>query len=73
MITLKQFQDRMHALNQWAQHGCSDGGCRIEPPKGPHTNGGCNCRPYAFSEHLLQLACELEAHGKHHHWPTKQI
>ena len=40
--SLKDFQAEMAKLNGWAQHGCSDGGCQIEKPKGMHTNGGSN-------------------------------
>ena len=24
-------------------YGCGDGGCIFGPPKGMHTNGGCQC------------------------------
>jgi hypothetical protein len=68
LMSLKDFQAEMAKLNGWAQHGCSDGGCQIEKPKGMHTNGGCRCNPRKFSEYLLWLACEVEKHGRYHRW-----
>jgi len=70
LISLKDFQAEMAKLNGWAQHGCSDGGCQIEKPKGMHTNGGCRCNPREFSEYLLWLACEVEKHGRYRRWPN---
>lgn len=71
-ITLLDFQAEIEKINQWAQHGCSNGGCQIEQPKGQHTNGRCNCNPYAFSERLLELAGKVEKHGRYHRWPCSQ-
>ena len=68
LMSLKDFQAEMAKLNNWAQHGCSDGGCQIERPQGMHTNGGCLCSPRKFSEYLLWLACEVEKHGRRR-WP----
>lgn len=64
-MTLQEFQHKMDRLHHWAKHGCLDGGCQIERPKGQHTNGGCRCSPRAFSNHLLELAAQLEGMGKH--------
>jgi hypothetical protein len=69
LISLNDFKAEMAKLNRWAQHGCSDGGCQIEKPKGMHTNGGCRCDPRAFSGYLLWLACEVEKHGRYRRWP----
>ena len=63
-MKLSEFQKEMDELHRWAMHGCSDGGCQIERPKGMHTNGGCRCHPRRFSEHLLWLACELDKLGR---------
>ena len=73
LMSLKDFQAEMAKVNGWAQHGCSDGGCQIEKPKGMHTNGGCRCNPRKFSEYLLWLACEVEKHGRYHRWPNVQM
>lgn len=70
LMSLKDFQAEMAKLNGWAQHGCSDGCCQIEKPKGMHTNGGCRCSPREFSEYLLWLACEVEKHGRYRRWPN---
>ena len=72
LMTLKEFQEELDELNRWAQHGCADGGCEIEPPKGMHTNGGCRCSPRYFSESLLWLACKLDEYGKYRRWPIAQ-
>lgn len=69
LMSLKDFQAEMERLNRWAQHGCLDGCCQIEPPKGMHTNGGCRCHPKSFAAHLLWLACEIEKHGRRR-WPN---
>jgi hypothetical protein len=71
-ISLRDFQKAMESLNRWAQHGCTNHGCRIEPPKGMGTNAICSCTPRAFAEHLLWLACELDKHGKYGCWPNAQ-
>jgi hypothetical protein len=68
LMSLKDFQDHVAKLNEWAQHGCRNGGCQIEQPQGMHTNGGCRCLPKDFAEHLLWLACEVEKHGRKY-WP----
>lgn len=67
-LSKAEFQAAMARLNQWAQHGCSDGGCLIEKPRGMHTNGGCRCTPRTFSEHLLELAARLDEMGRHARW-----
>jgi len=67
-MTLIEFQAKMSDLNQWAQHGCTDSNCRIERTPGMATNGGCQCSPRAFAEHLLALACELDKGGKYARW-----
>jgi len=64
-MKLEDFQKEMNHLNEWAQHGCCDGSCQIEKPKGMHTNGGCRCSPRAFSDCLLDLASRLESMGKY--------
>jgi hypothetical protein len=68
-IPLREFQARMNSLNHMAQHGCGNGGCQIEKPKGMHTNAGCFCTPRRFSEELLWLAAEVEKHGRYRMWP----
>ena len=70
LITLKQFQAEMQTLNEWAQHGCSDGYCQIERKRGMHTNASCTCNPRDFAERLLWLACELDKHRKYGRWPN---
>jgi len=70
LISLKDFQTEIAKLNGWVQHGCSDGGCQIEKPKGMHTNGGCRCNPREFAEYLLWLSCEIEKHGRYRRWPN---
>ena len=67
-MTLQNFQKEMEQLHGWSKHGCLDGGCQIERPKGQHTNGGCRCSPRAFSAHLLELAAQLEEMGKYARW-----
>lgn len=69
LISLADFQKEMNKLNEWAKYGCSNHGCRINPPKGMGTNATCQCIPRSFSEHLLWLACELEKYRKYNHWP----
>lgn len=63
-MPLKDFQAEIVKLSEWAQRGCSDGGCQIEKPKGMHTNGGCQCSPREFAKHLLWLAREVEKYGR---------
>lgn len=70
LMSLQAFQLEIEKLYKWAHHGCSDGGCQIEVNKGMHTNGGCQCNPRNFAEHLLWLACEAEKHGRKIKWPT---
>jgi len=72
LMTLEEFQAEMEKLNRWAQHGCSDGGCAIEPPRGMHTNGGCHCVPINFSEYLLHYAAELSRYGKYGRWKREK-
>ena len=72
-MTLEEFQAEMEKLNRWAQHGCSDGGCAIEPPRGMHTNGGCRCTPRDFSETLLHLAAELDRCVKYRRWDHPKL
>lgn len=71
-ISLEDFQKEMEKLHHWSQHGCTNHGCRIEPPKGMGTNSTCHCTPRAFAEHLLWLACELDKHGKYGRWPNEK-
>ncbi len=73
LMSLTDFQAEMERLNRWAQHGCTDGGCQIEKPKGMHTNGGCRCNPREFAEYLLWLACEVEKHGRYRRWPNNAL
>ena len=68
LITLKEFQKEISVISDWSKYGCSDGGCVIHKPTGMHTNGGCHCRPRAFSDHLLWLAIETEKYGKYKYW-----
>lgn len=68
LMTLEAFQKEMRDLNEWAQHGCLDGGCQISPPKSICTNGGCRCRPWYFSERLLWLAAEVDRYGRSGRW-----
>lgn len=72
LMTLEEFQAEMEKLNRWVQHGCSDGGCAIEPPRGMRTNGGCRCVPINFSEYLLHYAAELSRYGKHGRWKREK-
>lgn len=72
LITLKQFQQEIQTLNDWAQHGCSDGYCQIERKGGMHTNASCTCNPRDFAERLLWLACELDRHRKYGRWPNNR-
>ena len=67
-MTLNEFQAEMAKLNEWAQHGCSDGGCQIEPPKGMHTNGRCRCFPSDFYGYLRWLTVELGEYKLHRQW-----
>ena len=71
-IPLAEFQQEMEDLTRWAKHGCSDGGCQIEPPTGQHTNGGCHCTPRRFAEHLIALAIKLDEHGRYGRWKTSK-
>jgi len=68
LITLSNFQKEIKILNDWAQHGCSDGYCQIEQKKGMHTNASCRCNPRDFAERLFWLACELDKYGKYKRW-----
>jgi hypothetical protein len=70
-MTIAEFQAQMKRLNDTAQHGCGNHGCKINPPKGQGTNGGCSCTPYNFSESLLWLAAELVPDGKYTRWTVE--
>jgi hypothetical protein len=72
LITLCEFKEEMRKLNEWAQHGCTNGDCQIEKRTGMVTNGSCVCSPNAFAEHLLYLACRLDKHGNRNiRWPKE--
>jgi hypothetical protein len=73
LIPLQEFQIAAQKLNQWAQHGCSDGGCQIEQTAGMHTNGGCHCGPRYFADYLLWLACEVDKYGRYKKWEKIQV
>ena len=67
-MNLTALQKEMEELNFWAKHGCTNHGCKIEPPRGMGTNSTCQCTPHAFSERLLWLAAELDKGGKYAQW-----
>lgn len=67
-MTIPDFQSHVERLSRWAQFGCGNHGCKINPPKGQATNGTCRCSPYNLSESLLWLAAELVPDGKYTKW-----
>ena len=69
-MTLPEFQKRIAALNDAAQNGCRDSGCRIKKPTGMATNGGCRCSPMDFVEELQNLTLYVELLGRRNWKPV---
>lgn len=71
-ISLLAFQGELERLCRWANHGCGDGSCQIQKPKGQQTNASCRCHPKEFAERLLYLACEVDKYEKYKKWNKEE-
>ena len=69
-MTLPEFQKRMTALNDAAQNGYRDSGCRIKKPTGMATNGGCRCSPLDFADELSDLTEAVTVLGRRNWKPV---
>jgi hypothetical protein len=66
-MTLETLQLSLAEILQVLEHGCSDGGCRINLNRGGmHTNGGCRCSPNQVADSLRELSEWARSMG--HNW-----
>lgn len=63
-MTSQHLLQELETVCKRLQYGCGNGGCRINQPKGQHTNMICQCTPSSFSKRLLALAIEAEEQGR---------
>ena len=68
-MTRQAILNQVEYLARRLKYGCGNGGCKINPPTGMHTNMICDCTPSKFASQFLGLSLELEEMGRE--WPNK--
>ena len=67
-MTLRDFQTELENIYNWAENGCGNHGCVINPPKDIGTNASCQCSPQSFADALFYLSVQLEPESKYKKW-----